>query len=363
MKAPKNYYNVVDQKKLGLDQIDKNAAAIAELQDLPILPAATPEDEGKVVKVGSDGDYELGTDENTHIVANPDAESTERLDKLTIGSTTYLVNEDVMPTVIKAVRLVINSIHGSDQNVAIRRLRMKNTLTGDYYQFGGSDACTCSTGDNVSQLIDNGTFDEVYVASSKLPFSIDVNFEDGIDITQYNEFGMICSPYENASPLSVEVLVSADGENFIEAGSNSNVGFTYQAYVPFYKFGDVDIKIPDYTSADRGKFLGIDNTDHVVWENVSASGVEYFEVDYDSSLPGYALRNGKKVSDIFASINNGKLPVMKIRNASSPSFPNGLLHVNATNDGIMISMVGSDGTLYKFKSANNTQSTLFTAVT
>ena len=61
MKAPKNYYNVVDQKKLGLDQIDKNAAAIAAIEPR-ILPEATSADEGKVPKVQADGTYALGTD-------------------------------------------------------------------------------------------------------------------------------------------------------------------------------------------------------------------------------------------------------------------------------------------------------------
>lgn len=62
MKAPKNYYNVVDQKKLGLDQIDKNAAAIAAIEPR-ILPEATSADEGKVPKVQADGTYALATDE------------------------------------------------------------------------------------------------------------------------------------------------------------------------------------------------------------------------------------------------------------------------------------------------------------
>ena len=72
MKAPKNFYNAVDQKKLGLDQIDKNAAAIAELQDLPILPTPGEGDEGKVPKVNSEGGYTLAPDESLPEVSAAD---------------------------------------------------------------------------------------------------------------------------------------------------------------------------------------------------------------------------------------------------------------------------------------------------
>lgn len=337
-KIPRNYYNDTDHRR---DKTSEVIDAVNDLLDNPVLPTPGTGDLGKVPKVNSEGGYTLADDDSTPIEANPDTESTERLDKLLIGDTTYLVNEDVMPTVIKSVRLTINSIHGSDQNVAIRRLRMKNTLNGDYYQFGGSDTCTCSTGDNVSQLIDNSTFEETYIATSKLPFSIDINFSDDIDLSQYNEFGMICSPYRNASPLSVDILVSTDGEHFIEEGSKSNVGFTYQAYEPFYKFGDVVIRIPDYTSGDRGKFLGIDNTDHVVWDDVpnelpgvtSADAGKILAVDsngdwgvgnspnsisiYPCVVSGSSvtvtLDNNKTIGDILNDINDGKF-VFLLRN-------------------------------------------------
>ena len=282
----RNYSNDFDRRRQGIDQISAK---------LNSIPDPTAEDEGKILKVSDEGSYELAEDAGTvlpvpgefdegkvvtvdegsyvlesplNVVANPSTESTERLDKLTVGNTTYLVNEDVIPTVLKAVRLKVNTIHGSDQNVCIKRLRMKNTLNGDYYQYGGSDTCTCSTGADSSGLIDNGTFGEFMIPSSNLPFYIDVTFADGIDTTQYNEFGMICSAYESATPLSIEVLVSSDGEHFVSVATMTNTPFIYEGYVTLYNFGNVDIKIPDYTSADRGKFLGIDNTDHVVWENV-----------------------------------------------------------------------------------------------
>ena len=49
MKAPKNFYNTVDQRKLGLE-------------NLPGFPVITPEDEGKILKVDETGNLKLGTD-------------------------------------------------------------------------------------------------------------------------------------------------------------------------------------------------------------------------------------------------------------------------------------------------------------
>ena len=72
MKAPKNYYNTVDQAKLGLDQIDKNKAAIAELQNLPVLPTPGEGDLGKVPKVNSEGGYTLAADEGLPTVTAAD---------------------------------------------------------------------------------------------------------------------------------------------------------------------------------------------------------------------------------------------------------------------------------------------------
>lgn len=47
MKPPKNFYSNLDRRKQGLDGI-------------PDIPVPSSEDAGKVIKVGEDGDYELG---------------------------------------------------------------------------------------------------------------------------------------------------------------------------------------------------------------------------------------------------------------------------------------------------------------
>lgn len=49
MKAPKNFYNTVDQRKLGLD-------------NLPGFPVITPSDEGKILKVDETGNLKLSAD-------------------------------------------------------------------------------------------------------------------------------------------------------------------------------------------------------------------------------------------------------------------------------------------------------------
>ena len=322
-KGARAYYADTDYKR------DGTIEAYDKIDNIPAIPTPTSENAGQVIKVDDNGDYALLDDLHTPVIANPDTESTERLDKLTVGNTTYLVNEDVMPTVIKAVRLKINTIHGSDQNVAIRRLRMKNTMNGDYYQFGGSDTCTCSTETNVSNLINNGTFDETYIPASELPFSIDINFADSIDLTQFNEFGMICAPYENASPLSVDIDISADGEHFINVGSNNNVTFSYTAYVPFYKFGDVELRIPDYTSANRGDVLSIDNTDHVVWGDVPSDVVIV-------NVSGDTITDNITIAEINTLVNSGKLVVL---NAAEDGFylPSGIGRAtDATNTDCII---------------------------
>ena len=51
MKPPKNFYSNLDRRKQGLEN------------GIPDLPTPSAEDVGKVMKVGSDGDYELGADE------------------------------------------------------------------------------------------------------------------------------------------------------------------------------------------------------------------------------------------------------------------------------------------------------------
>ena len=61
MKPPKNFYSNLDRRKQGLEN------------GIPDIPTPSAEDAGKVIKVGSDGEYELGADIGLPEVTSTDA--------------------------------------------------------------------------------------------------------------------------------------------------------------------------------------------------------------------------------------------------------------------------------------------------
>lgn len=201
------------------------------------------------------------------IVANPDVETTAVLNKLTIGANTYLVNESVAPTNLKVLRTVIKSIHGQDANVVLNGLRLRNSITSDFYQFTGGDSIVCSTGADVSGLINN-QIGESYVPASNIPFSLDITFGNPVSIKEFNEFGLICGYYENASPLAVDIYGSVNGEDFILLGSNNSVSYSRNAFESFLVFGEAEVTIPEPTAANAGKLLGVANSGGWELDNV-----------------------------------------------------------------------------------------------
>ncbi len=92
MRPPKNFDNKLNRRK----------------QLLPEVPQATAEDAGKIVKVGESGYYELGDDENTIIIPNPDGVPSAMLNSLAIGSTIYKVNNTRVSKLL-GLRFTINN--------------------------------------------------------------------------------------------------------------------------------------------------------------------------------------------------------------------------------------------------------------
>lgn len=67
--GPKNFYNAVDQRKLGTDKID---AIQNELDSIISLPPVTSEDEGKTMVVSDQGEWEVGSIDNLPPVTSED---------------------------------------------------------------------------------------------------------------------------------------------------------------------------------------------------------------------------------------------------------------------------------------------------
>ena len=96
-KVPKNYDTTWNRRKQRLSELEENQ-----------LPAVTPEDAGKVLKVSEAGKWITGDDENTIIEANPDEQPTIDLENLKIGSTVYSVKNPELKT-IKSFKLTMSN--------------------------------------------------------------------------------------------------------------------------------------------------------------------------------------------------------------------------------------------------------------
>lgn len=203
MGAPKNFYNTVDQRKLGLDKLDHLDETISEA-----LAGA--------------------------IVANPEGiETSELLNTLKIGDETYLVNYEETITHIKALRIVGRTMQGNDNNIVLRGpIKISNQYSGEVYQYAANDSIiTDATGaSGVNNLITNGSTSECYLPSSALPITLDITFGDTVDMSEYNTVFIGCGPYRNASLKSVEIWISTDGTHFVKVLDNPDIGYTSQAY-------------------------------------------------------------------------------------------------------------------------------------
>ena len=384
MRPPKNFDNKMNRRK----------------QLLPEVPQATAEDVGKVVKVGETGDYELGNDENTVIIANPDVETSEMLNKLTIGSTTYLVNEEQPITEIKAIRIIGKSMQGTDANIVLKRpIKLSNQYTGDIYSYQTGDAISCNieTASGLQNLITNDSLAECYIPAANLPIIIDIVFANKANIENYNVISIGCGPYQNASFKDVEVQVSADGTNFVSVLENLDIGFASEGYREVGKMYDVVPAIPTPTAADAGKVLSVDNNgawelDNIpselptvtsadagkvltvnnqgAWgaENVPSGGNEEIFL-INASVDACELRNGKTVGDIVNAIKNGKNVLLY--GSQTDTLSDGRLtgeyyiaNIGYTSGTmIIISFNTSNGSINIYQSANRTTSNKFNKVT
>lgn len=292
MKAPKNFYNVVDQKKLGLDQIDKNAAAIAELQDLPILPTPGEGDEGKVPKVNAEGGYTLAADDSL-----PEVSAADNGKVLTVVNGIWspeLMIKDIDR--ISAMKITISN--GGSNSACLPPLTFNDPTTGEAANLVVNTDYTmeCSASLVTGSLSLTGAPD---IANANLPAVFDIDFINAVNIRKYSNIIMtnvVAFAYSLAKNIKIEV--STDGESYITVYDESTLDWTI-APKEFNIYGDPVSTLPVPTAADAGKVLGVDSSG--AWELIN--DIVTIQPDPDSS--GFLL--SKNIEEVINVINNGHM--------------------------------------------------------
>ena len=216
MKAPKNFYNTVDQTKLGIDD----------------LFARTAENEADIIAL-----------EN----AISDIEAKEALKS------------------VKYFRVVMDRTSGDSFHVNGFRLH-SSSMNEDFTFPGGSTVSASVTIPNIQLLIQNETREVgVWHVDNLYPFNIDFYVPTGVDLTVYNEVQFLGGFYENTFPQSAKLLISDDGTTYKEVKSNDSITFPgANNRVDFFGF-DADPVIEDiYDRIEDLETVVGDSTDGLV---------------------------------------------------------------------------------------------------
>ena len=207
MKAPKNFYNTVDQTKLGIDDLftrtAENEADITAIEEvIENLPEITP------------------------VEANPsNTDPAILLNNIKIGDTMYRVHDIERDySSIKYLRLSM-AISGNGQ-FFFKGISLQSTSTGENYSPLATDTITCN---NDGMTNANNLFSNVEIwkdANVTWPIIFTIHFGLGINLELYNLLIVRGSWSNDKWPSKFTVEVSEDGENWfiVDDKSISNPG-------------------------------------------------------------------------------------------------------------------------------------------
>lgn len=200
MKAPKNFYNTVDQSKLGIDDLftrtAENEADIAAIEEvIENLPEITP------------------------VEANPDEPITGVLNSVKIGDTNYRVRDDAKITTIKKLNILLTGSNDG-YNIALGKVVIYNSITGEYYTFiNGTDTIACDKpyhDSNINNCLYGtpGTDCRVYKNQGAPTFTI--TFGNDLNIERYDTLAIYSTSPVSMCANNVKVAISPDGETFVD---------------------------------------------------------------------------------------------------------------------------------------------------
>lgn len=246
-KTPFNYSNDMDRRRQGLDDLVEN-----------LLPDVSTDDAGKIIKVGENGKWQLGDDENTIIEANPEEGSaTEELENLKIGSTIYSVNKPTFDT-IKGLR--ITTADGGANRT--------DRPTIQFYDDAGvalplaSSAYTASCDKSYAGSLE--LTNVCSIATTDAPGAYTYIFNNEINVDTYHLIKLTnAGTFAQDIAKSIKLELSSDGENFVTLWEDPAIAWSGSAGATRI----IDIKtgsesstiLPIVTTSDNGKILGVVN--------------------------------------------------------------------------------------------------------
>ena len=288
MKPPKNFYNAVDQRKLGLED--------------GLLPDVTAADNGKILKV-SNGKWGPGDDENTIIEANPDEQPTVDLENLKIGDTVYSVKNPEL-TSIKSFKLTMSN--GGQYNT--------NKPIIEFFNEAGQEASITSSDYTVEcdkTYAGNAGMDQVCsIQTPETPGTFTYTFVNDFDIDTYKLIKLTRGgTFVNDIAKNIKIELSADGENYLTIYDETTI--TWSDAVSYHLISlkdgsEASTLLPIVTSSDNGKVLGVVGG---VWGKTSIP-----------SLPEITSgANGRFIYTLSSRYTLSNYPILSLLRASKPS--------------------------------------------
>ena len=242
--GPKNFYNAVDQRKLGTDQI---GMIREELDAMITLPPVTSEDAGKMMEVSDQGEWELITPEVIDVEANPEGDYTDDLYTLKVGDTIYKVNDHQVPLQnVQKVKIVVTANTGDASNVGVKGIRFTNERTMENYAYT-SATITSSVAPHygsINNLI-SPTPDYTRWRPAQMPFDIIIDFGTfPIDLETFNMLGFIPDTDAGISFGKIELYIMKTGtDNWILIDDNITITYPAGLQTPgYYSMYEVDVR-------------------------------------------------------------------------------------------------------------------------
>ena len=238
--VPRNYSNDLDRRRQGLDAITEN-----------LLPDVETTDAGKIMKVGEDGKWHLGSDENTIIEANPEEGSaSEELENLKIGNTIYSVNKPTFET-IKGLR--ITTADGGQYRTDRPKIQ--------FYDDGGVELSIASTDYTAScdkEYQGSLNLESVCsIATGDAPGAYTYIFNNDINVDTYHLIKLTnAGSFAGDIAKSIKLELSSNGEDFVTLWEDPAITWSGSAGATRI----IDIKTGSESSTILPIVTGADNT-------------------------------------------------------------------------------------------------------